>query len=410
METDNYDFAAADDGLIKKLNTDYRVVHPLALNSPALSVDFFGASSFKSEQLKELEKVKNNIVTLSLNKMPVTDKDLEQIAAFKNLRKLNLSFTSITGATLNELKKLTDLRQLSLSGTKVKAADIESLKNLDKLSSIYLWNTAISENDLAGLKTKFPKANIEKGFYGDTIMARLNAPLIKGEERIFTGSIGVLLKHYVNGVVMRYTLDGAEPDSLQSPVYKDSIIIDKSGMLKVKAFLPGWISSDAASANYFKTGFIADSVRLVLSPDPSYPGSGGKTLSDKIKGELNFRDGKWLGYKDNDMQAFFYFNKPVDISNVSISTIVDIGSYIMPAYQLEVWGGTSVSNLSLLKKINPKQPATQVPSYLIGFDCSFDTKKISVLKLVAKPVSKLPSWHQGSGQRGWVFIDEVFLN
>jgi uncharacterized membrane protein/mono/diheme cytochrome c family protein len=410
LETDNYDFAAADDGLIKKLNTDYRVVHALALNSPALSVDFFGASSFKNEQLDELEKIKNNIVTLNLGKMPVTDKDLEQVAAFKNLRKLNLSFTSVTGATLNELKKLTDLRQLSLSGTKVKAADLESLKGLEKLSSIYLWNTAISENELANLKTKFPKVNIEKGFTGDTIMVRLNAPIIKGEERIFTGSIGVLLKHYVNGVVMRYTLDGSEPDSLLSPVYKDSIVIAKPGMLKVKAFLPGWISSDAATANYFKTGFIADSVRLVLPPDPSYPGSGGKTLSDKIKGELNFRDGKWLGYKDNDMQAFFYFNNPILLSNVSISTIVDIGSYIMPAYQLEVWGGASVSNLTLLKKINPKQPATQVPGYLIGFDCSFETKKLSVLKLVAKPVSKLPAWHQGSGQKGWVFIDEVFLN
>lgn len=409
METDSYDFAAADEATVKKLNTDYRVVNPIALNSPALSVEFFGASFFKPQHLNELEKVKNNIVSLNLNKIPIKDEDLKKVAAFKNLRKLNLSFTQITGAGLSQLKGLTELRQLSLAGTAIKATDIDAFKGMGKLAAIYLWNTSITEDEIASIKKRFPETTIQTGFRGDTVIARLNAPVIEGEEQIFTRAAHIKLKNFIKGAVIRYTLDGTDPDSLKSPVYKDDIVLNKSGVLKVKAFLPGWLSSDVAERNFYKTGFKADSVQLVTPPNPSYAADGGKTLSDGEKGELNFRT-KWLGYKDNDMLAYLYFTNPVKLSNVSVSTIIDIGSYIMPAQQIEIWGGTSFSNLKLLKKINPQQPSMQVPPYMKGFDCDFAATEIKILKIVAKPVTKLPSWHPGKGQRGWVFVDEIFLN
>ncbi|MBP6810726.1 MAG: hypothetical protein KA138_04375, partial [Saprospiraceae bacterium] len=50
-----YPFAAADEAIVQQLNNDYRVVPPIAMNSPALEVNFYGNSSFKSAYLKELE-------------------------------------------------------------------------------------------------------------------------------------------------------------------------------------------------------------------------------------------------------------------------------------------------------------------------------------------------------------------
>ncbi|ULQ56981.1 chitobiase/beta-hexosaminidase C-terminal domain-containing protein [Flavihumibacter rivuli] len=409
-EQDSYSFEPAKESLIKELNTDYRVVNPLALGSPALNVEFFGPVFFKPEQLKELEKVKTQVVSLNLAKMPVTDADLKLIGNFTNLRKLNLSFTKITGAGLSALSGLKDLRQLSLSGTAVKPADIAQLKGLEKLATIYAWNTGVQEKDLDLLAKQFPDTRIEMGFKGDTIKVKLNPPIIEGEQQVLTGPTTIILKHYVNGVQLRYTLDGKEPDSINSPLYKDGILINGTGVLKAKAFLPGWYSSEVASKNYYKTGFRPDSVSLVAKPAASYAGSGGKTLADGEKGDLNFRTEKWLGYKDNDMVALLYFNQPAELSGISVSTIVDIGNYIMPAQQLEVWGGANASGLKLLGRLNPVQPKEQVPGYMVGFDFAFAKQKISVLKLVARPVTKLPPWHRGKGERGWVFIDEVFIN
>jgi hypothetical protein len=60
IETDDYDFAAADESKIKSLNNNYRIVYPLAKGSPALGAELFSASQFNSDALKDLLSVNNN--------------------------------------------------------------------------------------------------------------------------------------------------------------------------------------------------------------------------------------------------------------------------------------------------------------------------------------------------------------
>ena len=404
-------FAPADAATIQKLNNDYRVVAPLSLNSPALSVDFYGISAFNSAFLKELELVKEQVVSLNLNKMPLKDEDLKLVAIFPNLRQLNLAFTQITGSTLGELKSLKSLKSLSLSGTAVKAGDLTVLENLPELSVLYLWNTGVSEQDIPALKQRFPRMQLEYGFKGEGIVAKLNAPIIEGGEQVFSSSTKVSLKNFIKGAVLHYTLDGSVPDSLNSPIYSgDSITIEKSCQLNTKAFLSGWISSDVATRSFYKTGILPDSMVLRYPPNPQYKGEGAKTLANKKIGDTDFRTNKWLGYKETDLEALLLFKQPVTLSSVSFSTLVDIGSYIMPPAEIQVWGGSNDKNLVLLQKLNPTQPQkVGMPAYKMGFNCTFKARKISVVKIVVKPVKKLPAWHPGKGDLGWVFVDEVFL-
>ncbi|MCC7319335.1 MAG: chitobiase/beta-hexosaminidase C-terminal domain-containing protein [Bacteroidales bacterium] len=410
-DVETYTFKAANEGTIKKLNTNYRVVAPLALGSPALSVDFFGASQFDRTQLKALQAIKKQIVQLNLNKMPVKDEDLKTIAGFENLRKLNLSFTQITGTTLNELKNLKFLHTLSLSGTKLKNADLTALKGLPALKALNLWNTSVAKKDIIALKSALSKTAIETGFDGDTIIAQLSMPILVNDDiQVFREDTKIELKHYVNGAVIRYTLDGTAPDSLTSPVYtEEGILIDKTAVLNAKVYLDGWISSDTLTQQFYRAGFKADSIRLAQQPHPQYSGKG-KMLFDGKLGGKNFKSGKWLGFKESFFEAYAYFNQPISVSKVTFSALIDIGSYIMPPTEVQVWGGNSPSDLVLLKTINPQQPDKITPTSLQGFECSFNPKQVRVLKLVGKSVQKLPTWHPGKGDKGWFFVDEVFVN
>jgi hypothetical protein len=82
----------------------------------------------------------------------------------------------------------------------------------------------------------------------------------------------------------------------------------------------------------------------------------------------------------------------------------------MPAKELQVWGGSNPSNLTLLKTITPTQP-TKIESFKTKeIECSFNPVQVKVLKLVGKSVQVLPPWHPGKGQKAWFFVDEVFLN
>ena len=411
IETDDYSFKHADESKVKSLSNNYRLITPLAIGSPALGVEFFGASQFKSEQLKELLSVKEQIVSLNLNKMPVTDDDLTIIAQFVNLRKLNLSFTNIKGSGLGALKSLTLLQQLSLSGTGVNAASLGGLATLSKLSQLYIWSTPAQIQPLAALQKQLKNTAIQTGFNGDSIKMKLNAPIVENEEQVILKPIALKLKHYVKGVTIRYTTDGSEPDSLLSPLYNGNVIINSNMTLKSKAFMQGWLSSDVVERVFYKAGYTIDSIRLVqAAPDLPYKAFPAAVLADAQKGDFNFRSGKWIGFKGIPMQAILYFDTARTVSAVSISNIIDIGNYIMPPQQLEVWAGSDASHLKLIKKTNPPQPTTDALGYMRGYELSFAAVTAKCMKIVMVPVNKLPSWHRGKGENGWAFIDEIFLN
>ena len=411
IETDNYAFSPADENKVKRLSNNYRLVVPLAHQSPALRVEFFGATQFKPEQLTELLAIKEQIVSLNLNKMPVTDAALSTIAQFSNLRILNLSFTDVKGNGLSALAPLKELMQLSLSGTGVRVENLKALSSLPKLTKLFIWSTPAQEENLQAIRQQFKKTSFETGFTGDSIIIKLNPPQVENENQLIQQDEPLKLKHLVKGVTIRFTADGSDPDSLQSPIYKGDFLINKSMTVKARAYKPNWISSEVSEMTFYKIGYKIDSIRLLRpAPDAPYTTISASILGDEKKGDLKPRSGKWIGFRGIPMQAILYFDTVRSISHIAVSTLVDIGSYIMPPRVIEIWGGNSPNQLRLLDKIFPEQPTKAAPAYIKGYDLKFKPVKVKYMKLVVTPVSPLPSWHPGKGDKGWVFVDEVFLN
>ena len=202
-----------------------------------------------------------------------------------------------------------------------------------------------------------------------------------------------------------------EPDSITSKEYSNDIILANNTTVKAKAFKKGWLSSAVMEGYFFSSKYKPDSVVNLLPPDEQYKGDGAKTLIDLAKGEANnFKSGKWLGYKKNKMESLLLFNAPVNVKSVTLSALIDIGGYIMPPVSVEVWGGNEASHLKLLGRVTPEQPTVVQPGYLTAFELSFTPVTVQYLKIVSVPVSKLPAWHPGKGDKGWVFADEVFVN
>lgn len=409
IENDEYDFAAADENKIESLNNNYRLVTPLAQESPALSVKFFSPQFFTPRQLAELLDIKTQVVDLNLNKMPVQDAELKTIAQFTNLRKLNLSFTSVTG--VQELNKLNELRQLSLSGTVVTKENIVALKGCKKLSQLYLWNTKLSETDIDALKQTLKNVVVETGFKNDTASLQLPPPLLVNSEPVVKMPFAVQFKHPINGVSIRYTLDGTEPDSLRSPEYKGNLTLTKTTQVKAKAYKTGWISSTLVDNYFYTSAHPPDSVAVLLPPEDIQKGNGGKTLNDQVKGDFDIAGSdKWLGFLQNKMEAVLSYGDTVTISNIIIGTLLRTGGSIMPPASIEIWGGNEKDHLKKITRYVPEQPKAHLPQSLKHYEISFSPVTVKYVKIIAEPVSKLPRWHGGKGKKAWLFVDEVFVN
>ena len=84
------------------------------------------------------------------------------------------------------------------------------------------------------------------------------------EPGTFTSEQQVALSCGTPDAVIRYTLDGKEPDD-KSPAYESPVTISESLTITAKAFLTDWAPSEAASAQYHITGQVA---AVAFSPEP----------------------------------------------------------------------------------------------------------------------------------------------
>lgn len=441
-EEETYDFAAAGEEKVRQLNTDYRAVYPLATGSPAVAADFFGAAFFRSVQLKDLLGIKTQLVSLNLAKMPVTDDDLSIVGEFGNLRELDLSFSRVTGRGLSALGKLHHLKRISLTNTAVQRDDIFKLFVLKELRHIYAWNSGLSFTDASEIKKKFPLLDIQTGVRTDTMSLKINPPVNQTSAQVISDTpIQLRLRHFVPGTVIRYTLDGGDPDSVHSLLYNGRTFIDSQVLMKARAFRKGWRPSDVIQYQFYRATFTPDTVILITPTDSFYKGKGGTTLKDLQKGSQNFGDGKWIGFRNNRMECMLVFSKPVHARSITVSSLVNVGAMIFPPKNIRIMGGNDPANLRLLYQLVPPGDTMPQSNYLIPYECKFSPVYVKFIKVMIEPIGKLPASllplppkkeekpasppKKGDkaaspaqkkekpkpvNDKGWFFVDELFVN
>lgn len=413
---EKFDFPAADEDVVKKLNNDYRDVSPLAEGSPALSVNLFSRANYSVQKLEELNRVKTQIVFLNLNKMPVTDNDLKVIGQFENLRKLDLNFTDITGQGLKEIASLKYLRSLSVSGTKMNYTDLQKLIPAFKsLKTISVWYTDLSVPEIASLQRANKDIQFIAGFKDDgSNPLKLNNPQVGNSSPIFSDVLALQLKHPIKGVEIRFTMDGTEPDSIHSPLFNNETILKEATSIKAKAFKTGWFGSDVVSFDFYKNSYTPDSVNLLLPLNSVHLADGANTFFDKKLGTFNANSpawaNNWAGFRDNEMAFVSEFKNPVLLSSVALHTMVEPETGIFPPAEIEIWGGPSRSQMKLIKTTVPESLTIKSQPVLRAYGCTFKPQSISCLKIIARPFKKLPSWSKKKGEQGLLLIDEVFIN
>ena len=405
----SYSFSAADDQDVKELNNFFRKVKPIYPGSPALEVAYFGASTFDAASLSDLKTVKNQVVKINLNRMPLENTDLSFMSDFQNLEDVQLNFTGIKSEQLESLVKVGNLKSLAISGNTFGDEGIETLKKLTQLKRLYIWQSGMTENGRNELKKALSSVQIDFGFDDKGIIYPLNAPKIDFEKVMFQGSTEVKITHPISSVEIRYSVDGTEPDSINSPVYDKPISMTQTTQIRARAFAKGWIGSVEAKALLFKEGLKPKSYKLANDPHKSYAAKGATTLFDGIKGKANHTSGEWLGYTDGPLEIEIFLEKEQKPKSVELSLLFHEGAYIFPPESVEIWTGTA-GNWSKLT-IPPVAQSTKTEEIRFGL-VAYDlpTTSFDQVKIKLKPVAKLPAWHQGAGSKGWVFVDEIVLN
>jgi hypothetical protein len=344
--------------------------------------------------------------------MPLTKEDLAIIVQFTHLKKLNLNYTKLALNDLEPLKTMTSLKNLSICGMELNQNSLTKFLEKSTFSEIHIWNNHSNEKEFEQLSTSNKKIKIIIGDNLDTEIIKLTSPIIEQDSSIIVSSLDVVIKHFLKGTIVRYTIDGTEPDSLSSPIYSKKLHFTKNTVLKTKAYKPGWYSSEVTQKTFYKSEIHPDTIYFVTNPDKKYPGSGAKTLTDYELGEQNFSNGKWLAYRDTTMKFVIGFKESKSLHEAHFNAFVDNGAYIFPILSIMIEGSNDGKQFKKLNEAKfPSLEKTDVLRENKSFSCKIPAgTAYKYYRFTLLNLKKLPTWHPGKGTPAWIFVDELFLN
>ena len=212
----------------------------------------------------------------------------------------------------------------------------------------------------------------------------------------------------IDGRPIYYTTDGSEPTEA-SAQYKKPIEITTNCTLKAKGIgkrgATRLFSEDITfnKATGKPITFLQPSFR-------SYSYDGPLTLTDGLKGNHNYRTGRWIGFADNDFEAVIDLQKPEEISQVSFSTCVEKGDWVFDARGITI--STSMDGKQYSEVFSEQYPAMteKDPNQIYHHELNFPTAKARYVKVKALVEHSMPEWHGAKGYGAFLFVDEIAIN
>ncbi|MEJ5090855.1 c-type cytochrome domain-containing protein [Sphingobacterium faecium] len=140
-------------------------VLPIASNSEYVAINAINYPEFNDQDLKDLLKIKDNIVQLKLGNTVITDQGLKMITEFPNLMKLHLENTKITDVGIGYLNGHPALSYINLFAVPVTDKGLEKLNKMPKLKQIYAYQTKATLNGVENLKKIAKQVVLDTGSY-----------------------------------------------------------------------------------------------------------------------------------------------------------------------------------------------------------------------------------------------------
>lgn len=207
---------------------------------------------------------------------------------------------------------------------------------------------------------------------------------------------------------IHYTLDGTEPTT-SSPVCDSVLQIKENGMLQAVAIR----STGNSRILSERIAFCKSSTKPIVANQPvnkQYEFNGPSTLVDGLKGNDNYRTGRWIAFHGNDMNVTIDLQQPSEISSAEISTCVEKADWVFDARKLAI--EVSDDGVTFTPVASEEYPVMKESDRNGVYDhkLTFTPVKTRYVKVIALPEYTIPAWHGGKGSRAFLFVDEVTLN
>lgn len=233
-------------------------------------------------------------------------------------------------------------------------------------------------------------------------------PYITAETLTFREKMTIEMGNLLSDADIFYTLDGSIPTK-ESIKYSGTFEIKKSSRFKAIAHHPNFSFSQIIEATFYKVEG-STSITLTNSYSPLYSAGGDLALIDRVRGNENFKTGTWQGFYGVDLEAILDLGKTQTIRQLELGCIQDAYSWIFMPKEVRFYTSLDASDWSLVgiipNTVDEKQYGGIIKKFIVN---SVPSRKARYVKVVAKSRGLCPDWHVGSGNKSWIFADEIVV-
>jgi len=233
-------------------------------------------------------------------------------------------------------------------------------------------------------------------------------PFIRADNRIFRERMTLALDHINDSAVIRYSTGNTIPGRY-SPLYTDSITINRDVKINTYANLPGKTPSKVISAEFFRLPH--DYTIQIKNPYSSqYTGGGDLALVDMIRGTDNFRTGAWQGYYGIDMEVIIDLGERKRVNSIKASFLEDQNSWIFKPEEVIFEVSQKPYDFKTVAIIRNRSPERMDEPVIHEYLKTRLRLTSRYIKVIAKNIGVCPEWHKGAGNKAWIFADEITVN
>lgn len=235
----------------------------------------------------------------------------------------------------------------------------------------------------------------------------IEMPVISKSRDRFDAPMAVSITCKTPKVDIRYTLDGSIP-TMQSPRYTKPFVLQNSATVKARAFKQGESPSFVATQQFTFDYVVA--CKFLHKPNTPYNKNADCALYDGELGDVNDLSHSWLGFSGHDVQADLELSKSVNVGNVTLRFAHVPDAWVFAPAEVSVCTSADGKNFG--------EPISATITYDAA-DEAMNTTQLQVLnipveksevrfvRIVAKPIARIPQWHRAKGLKPWIMMDEI---
>lgn len=190
--------------------------------------------------------------------------------------------------------------------------------------------------------------------------------------------------------------------------YDSPVVITQPGIYTASLYSENRISGKFSQKFHFNKA-TGKKLALAEQPSKSYPGDGAFTLVNGIQNEMGLaRSREFLGFSGTDMDVTIDLGKDQAVASIVLHTLHLPASWIYLPREIEI---------SCMPYIDTTVITRHAPIETFTFKVA-DEKNIQeivlpkqmncrYIRVVAKNTGIIPSGNPGSGEKAWLFIDEI---